>query len=168
MAKPSTKEELLVLCEANFTKLLHLPEGYSSEQLHKEFPEGSLNRNVRDVLAHLHEWHVMFLDWYAVGMTGEKPDMPAKGYTWKMMPDLNRKINADYQQHTLAEAKELLLEYYPNIPAVIEKHADEELFTRKKYKWTGDTSLGVYLISNTSSYCDWAIKFIKKGMKGVQ
>lgn len=48
---------------------------------------------------------------------------------------------------------------------IIEKHTDEELFTKKKYKWTGSTSLGSYLISATSSHYDWALKLMKKGLK---
>jgi hypothetical protein len=45
--------------------------------------------------------------------------------------------------------------------ALIEKHTDEELFTKQKYKWTGTTSLGSYLVSATSSHYDWGIKQIK-------
>jgi hypothetical protein len=44
---------------------------------------------------------------------------------------------------------------------IIEKHTDEELFTKKKYAWTGTTSLGSYLISATSSHYDWGLKTIK-------
>ncbi|MBK7638470.1 MAG: ClbS/DfsB family four-helix bundle protein [Saprospiraceae bacterium] len=37
-----------------------------------------MNRNIKDVLAHLHQWHVMMIGWYDCGMKGEKPDIPAK------------------------------------------------------------------------------------------
>ena len=36
---------------------------------------------------------------------------------------------------------------------------------KKKYKWTGSTSLGAYLVSATSSHYDWAYKLIKKCLK---
>ena len=42
---------------------------------------------------------------------------------------------------------------------------DEELFTKKKYHWTGSTSLGSYLVSATSSHYDWALKLIRKSIK---
>jgi hypothetical protein len=45
--------------------------------------------------------------------------------------------------------------------ALIEKHTDDELFTKKKYPWTGTTSLGAFLISATSSHYDWGLKTIK-------
>jgi hypothetical protein len=62
-------------------------------------------------------------------------------------------------------AKTLLDASYQDIQKLIIAHTNEELFEKKRYKWTGSTSLGAYLISNTSSHYDWAIKLIKKSMK---
>jgi len=45
--------------------------------------------------------------------------------------------------------------------AIIEIHNDDELFTKKKYNWTGTTSLGSYFISATSSHYDWGFGTIK-------
>lgn len=92
MPRPKTKDELLELSQKNFAKLNELVDSYSSEEQVAEFPEGTMNRNIRDVLAHLHHWHLMMLEWYEIGMKGDKPDMPAKGYTWKTVPELNREI----------------------------------------------------------------------------
>jgi hypothetical protein len=66
-------------------------------QWHVDFPEGTLNRNLRDVLGHLHHWHLMLLDWYAVGMSGKKAAMPAEGYKWSETPALNRWIWEQYR-----------------------------------------------------------------------
>ena len=88
MPRPKNKQELINQSEGNYQKLLELIAGYSDAELNKEFPEGYMNRNIRDVLGHLHHWHLMMLDWYKVGMAGDKPEMPAKGYTWKTTPAL--------------------------------------------------------------------------------
>ena len=128
-------------------------------------PWALLNRNIKDVLAHLHAWHLMLLDWYTVGMSGEKPDMPAKGFTWRTVPDLNKEIQERYAQVMLDDVKGLLRQSYKTIVKMIEMHSDEDLFTKKKYHWTGSTSLGAYLISATSSHYDWAFKLIKKAKK---
>lgn len=165
MPKPKSKDELIELSQKNFKKLSDLVSSYSEEQLHREFPKGTMNRNIRDVLAHLHHWHIMMLNWYEIGMKGEKPDMPAKGYTWKTLPDLNKKIWEDYQNTNLEDVKKLLDESYKKVHSLITNHTDKELFEKKRYKWTGSTSLGAYLISNTSSHYDWAIKRIRKSMK---
>lgn len=163
MARPTTKEKLLHLSQANYKKLNDLIESISDPN--KEFPEGTMNRNIRDVLAHLHHWHLMMLNWYEVGMKGEKPEMPAKGYSWKDTPELNKEIWKKYQKVDFNETKSLFNDSYQDIQKIIEKHTNEELFEKKKYKWTGTTSLGSYLISATSSHYDWAIKLIKKTLK---
>lgn len=165
MPRPKSKIELIELSQNNYEKLVKLVHSYSQKDLTKEFPKGMLNRNIRDVLAHLHHWHLLMLEWYKIGMKGEKPDMPAKGYTWKTLPALNKEIWSKSQDLDFVTAKELLDTSYNDIQELIRKHSDEELFEKKKYKWTGTTSLGAYLISSTSSHYDWATKLIKKSMK---
>jgi len=165
MARPKSKTELLNLSKENFKKLNDVIEGLSTEEQNKEFAEGTMNRNIRDILTHLHHWHLMMLDWYKVGMSGEKPEMPAKGYTWKTTPDLNKWIWENYQETDLAKAKHLLKESFHSVQKIIEKHTNEELFEKKRYNWTGTTSLGSYLVSATSSHYDWALKLIKNAKK---
>lgn len=165
MPKPKSKEELLHLGKTNYQKLMDLIQSVPKKDLEKEFPKGTMNRNIRDVIAHVHHWHFMFLDWYKIGMKGDKPDMPAKGYTWKTLPDLNRKIWEEYQDASLAEVQQAFSKSFKKVRKIIVSHSDQDLFEKKKYHWTGSTSLGAYLISNTSSHYDWAIKQIKKGLK---
>jgi len=164
MPKPKSKKELTVQSRQNYKRLIDLVNNCIDEGLDKEFPKGTLNRNIKDVLAHLHHWHLMMLDWYTVGMTGAKPDMPAKGYSWKMLPELNLEIWKQYQKADLETTLRLLDKSFEKMQNIIKKHSDEELFTKKKYSWTGSTSLGVYLIANTSSHFDWAYKLIKKSL----
>lgn len=165
MPRPKTKTELLDLGKDNFDKLINFIESLSEIEQNKEFPKGTMNRNIRDVLAHLHHWHKMMIDWYKVGMTGEKPDIPAKGYTWKTTPALNKSIWEYYNSTELEKVKNMLNQSFSELRKIIQNHSNEELFTKKKYKWTGTTSLGSYLVSATSSHYDWAYKLIKKSKK---
>jgi len=165
MGRPTNKTGLLDLSKKNFELLMEFIESLSSEEQNAEFPKGTMNRNIRDVLMHLHHWHLMMLDWYTVGMKGEKPEMPAKGYTWKTTPELNWWIWEKYKDTPLEDSKKELKSSYLKIRNLIEKHSNEELFEKKRYKWTGTTSLGAYLVSATSSHYDWAIKLIKKAKK---
>ena len=165
MPRPKSKSELLQLSQDNFMKLNDFIDQKSRGEQEKEFPKGTMNRNVRDVLAHLHHWHLLTLDWYKIGMSGEKPEMPAKGYTWKTTSDLNKWILENYQSSTLKKVRKLLNKSFQQVQGIIESHSDEELFEKKKYKWTGSTSLGAYLISATSSHYDWAFKLIRKATK---
>ncbi len=155
----------MALSQKNYEKLLKFIDDLPANQQEASFPEGYLNRNIRDVLAHLHHWHLMFEDWYKVGMSGEKPDIPAKGYTWKTTPDLNREIQKRYSTVPLEEVRKNLATSHRRMVELIAKHSEEELFEKKRYKWTGTTSLGAYLISATSSHYDWAYKLIRKALK---
>lgn len=98
-------------------------------------------------------------------MKGEKPDMPAKGYSWKTTPALNKWIWEKYGSADLEEVRKSLKNSFMELQKIIQKHSNEELFEKKRYKWTGTTSLGSYLVSATSSHYDWALKLIKKAKK---
>lgn len=164
MARPKSKIELVELSIKNFEKLIQFIDQLSHEIQLKEFPKGTLNRNICDVLAHLHHWHLMMKEWYEVGMKGDKPAMPATGYTWKTVPKLNKTIWEKYRTENLKEIKTLLRASFEEIQNLIDAHSNEELFEKKRYKWTGSTSLGAYFISATSSHYEWAFKLIKKSV----
>jgi hypothetical protein len=171
MPRPTNKNELLVLSEFNFNKLLEfihsLPEDYKS----KMYNNNELNdrdKTISDVICHLHEWHLMMGNWYKVGMSGKKPAIPAEDVTWQTLPVLNHRIYDKYKGTELKKAILLFKKSHKDIMALIEKHNDDELFTKKKYLWTGTTSLGAYFISATSSHYDWGLKTIKPIKKLVK
>lgn len=165
MARAKNKQELIDHSQSAFQKLNELIDSYSDKEKRKDFPEGTLNRNIRDVVAHLHHWQLMLIDWYTVGMAGVKPDMPAKGYAWKDLPALNIEINKMYTDIDLKEAREKMNDSFNQIHELIKKHSNEELYEKKRYIWTGSTSMGAYFVSAVSSHYDWAIKLIKKAKK---
>jgi len=119
------------------------------------------------VAAHLYHWHLMFLNWYEVGMRGEKPIIPAEGYTWKTTPELNRVIQRQYHAVPLEEVRRLFEASHRQLTDLISGHSDEELFEKKRYIWTGATSLGAYFVSATSSHYDWGLKLIKRCHKAI-
>jgi hypothetical protein len=164
MPRPTNKTELLELSEINFSKLLEFIDALSDEIKFGVYENDELNdrdKTVADVVCHLHEWHVMMESWYTVGMSGKKPAIPAEDVTWQALPILNRRIYEKYKGTELKDAIKLFKKSHSHMTALIEKHSDDELFTKKKYQWTGTTSLGAYLISATSSHYDWALKTIK-------
>jgi hypothetical protein len=165
MPRPTHKSDLLALSQLRYKNLNDFIDSFSEEDRNKEFPGGTMNRNFRDVLAHLHHWHLMMLEWYNIGMKGGKPKMPAKGYTWKMTPELNRKIWETYRAADLSEVRKLLDKSFNDVLEMINGHTNDELFEKSRYKWTGTTSLGAYLVSATSSHYDWALKLLKKAKK---
>lgn len=163
MSRPNTKLALQQQSQESFQALLDLIRQMPDKQ--QPFVAGMMNRNVRDVCMHLHQWHAMFLDWYTVGMQAGKPLMPAKGYTWRETAQLNKVIWEACQTVDLADAIALLAQSYADVQAIIQSHSDAELFEKRRYAWTGTTSLGAYLVSASCSHYAWAIKIIKKGIK---
>jgi hypothetical protein len=164
MPRPTNKTELLSLCDENLKKLLSFIEALPKDYQNKAYANNELNdrdKTIADVICHLHEWHLMMKNWYEIGMSGNKPAIPAEDVTWQTLPILNHRIYAKYKGTTLNEAIKLLKKSHTEIVDIIQKHSNDELFTKKKYKWTGTTSLGAYLISATSSHYEWALKTIK-------
>ena len=168
MARPTNKKNLLELAESNFNKLLDFIDKLPDELKSKTFKNNELNerdKTIADVICHLHEWHLMMETWYKVGMSGKKPAIPAEGYTFQTLPKLNQKIWEKYKGSELKKSITMFKKSYKDIMALIERHSDDELFTKKKYQWTGTTSLGSYFISATSSHYDWGLKTIKTAIK---
>lgn len=162
MARPTTKAALLEASDVGLRRLLEEIDAIPTALRDEEFPFDGRDRMVRDVVCHLHEWHKLMLGWYDVGMRGDKPEIPAAGYTWRTTPDLNRELWAEHQGTTLEAALDLLSQSHQGVQGLILAHTDEELFTKKLYAWTGSTSLGAYLVSCTSSHYDWGLKKIRK------
>jgi hypothetical protein len=164
MPRPTNKKELLELAEINFNKLLKFIEELLDEFKTKIYNNNELNdrdKTISDVICHLHEWHLMMENWYKIGMSGKKPAIPAEDVTWQTLPVLNHRIYEKYKGTELKKAIIMFKKSHKDIIALIEKHTDNELFTKKKYEWTGTTSLGAYLISASSSHYDWGLKTVK-------
>jgi hypothetical protein len=165
MPRPASKNDLLAQSRSNYDALNAFIAGLPPADRERSFRPGTMNRNIRHVLGHMHHWHMLMLGWCAVGMQGGKPAMPAKGYTWTHTPDLNRYIHAAYSDVPLKKAHALFERSHAEVMALIERHSDAELFTKERYAWTGSTSIGSYLVSCTSSHYDWALKLMRKGLK---
>ncbi len=116
MPRPTSKTELLQLSQENFKNLMDFVS--AQENPNKEFSGNTMNGNIRDVLGHLHLWHEMFLNWYKIGMQGEKPAIPKEGYTFADTPKLNREIWESCQNISLDEvliySKNHLKKYFPS------------------------------------------------------
>jgi hypothetical protein len=163
MARPKNKADLLEQAENSFQKLQEILEPVSTEL--KQEPGACGKWSIKDILAHLHEWHNMVFSWYEIGKKGETPAIPSEKYNWKQTPELNNDIYEQYKVHALEDIEKKLESSHKKAISLINKHSNEELFTRGYYEWTGNNALGAYLISCTSSHYDWALKLIKKFIK---
>jgi hypothetical protein len=166
VARPQSQGELLDASEASFTKLMALIDSMSAEQRVAEFAFDDRDRNVRDVLVHLHEWHLLLLAWAESNLAGTPASFLPDGYTWTDYAGLNVEFRDRHGETTLEQAIELVTDSRSRVRALITSRTGEELFTKKYYPWTGTTSLGAYCISATSSHDDWAMKKLRKHVRG--
>jgi len=123
------------------------------------------DKNLRDVLVHLYEWHQLLLNWTAVNMSGGNQPFLPEPYTWKTYGDMNVKFWETHQATRYEDAVAMLRDSHDKVIALIESFSDEELFEKKHFSWTGTTNIGSYCISCTASHYDWAMKKIKQYIK---
>jgi hypothetical protein len=162
MSRPSTREELLVATDARFSRLLALIEAMSDEERAAAFAFDDRDRAVRDVLVHLHEWHVLLLEWVRANLAGTTRSFLPAPYTWASYQGMNVEIWERHQGTTLEEALALTQGSHDDAVALIHDMSDEDLFTKRRFPWTGTTSVGAYCVSATSSHYDWAITKLTK------
>lgn len=160
MPRARTKPQLLEFGEQEYDRLISLVDNLTDDQLIKQHLFE--NRTCKDVLAHLHAWHLLFLTWYEEGMAGGKPKKPAPGYTFKTTPELNEKLYQEYKGIPLDEIMSKFKATHEKIMGLIEGHSASDLEEKGKYAWTGSTNVASYLASATSSHYQWASELIRK------
>jgi len=173
MPRPTTKIELITAANEQWDKMWGLIDSLpgGAESIAFDFGDDpklkeahwKRDKNLRDVLVHLYEWHQLMLDWTAANMGGEAKHFLPEPYTWKTYGDMNAEFWKKHQATAYDEAKTMLCDSHDKIMALFESLTDKELFEKKHFSWTGTTTLGSYCISVTASHYDWAIKKIKKG-----
>lgn len=174
MAKPQTKKDLIFLGENQFEKIWKIIDSMSDEEQKAIFNFGGevgkeshwkRDKNIRDVLIHLYEWHQLLLEWVKDNQKGgQKPFLP-EPYNWKTYPEMNVEFWKKHQKTDYEKSKEMVKESHNKVIKLIETFSDKELFNRGHFNWTGGTTLGQYCISTTSSHYDWAMKKLKMHLK---
>ena len=171
MPRATTKTELIAAANDQWDKMWKMidsmPDGMRSAVFNfgddSKLKEAHWKRdkNLRDVLVHLYEWHRLLLNWTAANLNGDnKPFLPVP-YTWKTYGDMNVEFWKKHQATSYDEAEAMLRDSHSKVMVLIESLAEEELFEKKHFSWTGTSNVGSYCISVTASHYDWAMKKIK-------
>ena len=171
MARAATKADLLISANGQFEKMWKLIDSMNKEQQMRTFAEEmasagkeahwSRDKNLRDVLVHLYEWHQLLLNGVKTNSNDERKPFLPEPYNWKTYPTMNVEFWKKHQNTPLEEAKAKLRESHKEVMALIEQFSNDELFAKGALAWTGTSSLGSYCVSATASHYDWAMKKIK-------
>ena len=145
----------------NFNRLLEIIESVPSRKRGLSIETLERDKNFRDVVMHLYEWHAMLERWYREGMNGDIPFMPAPGYKWSKIGQLNIRTWENYQDVTLNQAMKKLKLTHERVMELIKSHTNEEIMAKKHYKWTKTSNLYSYFAANTSDHYIWGMKNVK-------
>lgn len=165
MGRPQSKQELLHASNEMYKQLDMLIQHMDEDHRQNTFCFDDRDRNIRDIVIHLYEWHQLLLKWVNANQLGIKQPFLPKPYNWKTYQQLNVEFFNKHQSTDLDVSLKLLKQSHDDVMNLIDGFSDEELFIKKYYDWTGTTSLGSYCVSATSSHYAWAIKKINKYIK---
>ncbi len=188
MSRPQSKPDLLTAAAQNYEALNAFIESMTDKELETPFDFTKMkakseahwarDKNLRDVLIHLYEWHRLLIDWVKANQkdgeqeahSGEKqviPFLPAP-YNWRTFGAMNVEFWKKHQCTSLEEAGKMLEESHREVMSLAENFTNEELFNRGAFPWVGNNALGSYFVSNTSSHYDWALKKLKAHRKNCK
>ncbi|MFW2844668.1 ClbS/DfsB family four-helix bundle protein [Lactiplantibacillus plantarum] len=171
MARPTTKKDLIESSNEQYETLFILLKSIPQKDLTRKFSfdiskekqaHWRRDKNIRDVLIHVYEWHKLMLNWVNNNLAGSESSFFPEGYNWRNYGKLNQIFFDQHQKTSLDEAINLLEESHTKIMSLINTFTNEELFSKGTYEWVGGTTLGSYFVSCTVSHYNWAIKKIKK------
>lgn len=178
MPRPTNKTDLIFGAINKFEELLNLIDSLTVRELETPFDfsddvkkteaHWSRDKNLRDVLVHLYEWHQLIINWVGNNTKGNEVPFLPEPYNWKTYVGMNIGFFEKHQNTTLEQAKEMLLQSHKQVVELADTFTNEELFEKGRYKWTGTNALGSYFVSTTSSHYDWAIKKLKAHRRKLQ
>lgn len=178
MSRPTNKTQLIEAAKTMYDSFMTFIDEMTDEELSTPFhfeddvkkteAHWKRDKNLRDILIHLYEWHQLTLHWVNSNQNGNSVPFLPKPYTWRTYGDMNMFFWKKHQNTSLENAKEMLAESHHAILELAETLSNEELFTKGTFSWVGNSTLGSYFISNTSSHYNWAIKKLKAHRKAVK
>lgn len=177
MPRATTKTDLVKTANEQFGALWKLVDSLSGGVQNASFNFGDdfvlkqkeahwgRDKNVRDVLVHLYEWHKLLLNWVRCNKSGVSEPFLPKPYNWKTYGQMNVEFWQKHQTTPYELSQKMLKESHAEVMKMIETFPDDELFEKAHFAWVGTSSLGSYCVSVTSSHYDWAMKKIKQHIK---
>jgi hypothetical protein len=159
-----TRAELLERNDAEFAALLAMIDGVPDARRGESFAGAGRDRSIRDVVAHLHAWHVLLEGWSAEGTTGGSPAIPADGYSWRDLARLNEDLRVQWQGTGLVELLALLKASHESLQAMVALHTDAELDDPQAYGWTGGSALGEFALECGGNHYAWGRETIAVGL----
>ena len=143
MPRPKTKEDLLLAAKENYEKLQTLISKMSDQELNTPFDFSQdakkkeahwrRDKNIRDVLIHLYEWHQLLLNWVLSNQKGQEQPFLPEHYNWRSYGELNLEFWQKHQKTSLEEATEIFRQSHQDVLDLVDTFTNEELFSKNVY-----------------------------------
>lgn len=163
MPRPTNKTDLIKQINCEYEKLTTLIDGLTPEEITSV--KVTTNWTTKDVLAHLTEWSEMAMGWHKTGLKGEQPIMPAEGFNWRQIPELNEQIYLKHKDEELKAVQKDFKKSVKKMQKLVESLSETELFERSVFSWTAKNNVATYMISGSCSHYSWAFKRIKRALR---
>jgi hypothetical protein len=164
MTKATTKAELIEQTRRERSKLLAAVRALTPDQFVAAPPAAW---SPKDYVAHLAEWERLFIGWWECGQRGEKPAIPAEGYTWATEDKLNERIFQQFRNVPAAAVMADWDETFERFAGLVGSIDEETLFARGRLGWTGQGRLADYVNGCGANHYKWAGTEIRKLLKGA-
>ncbi|WP_321288781.1 ClbS/DfsB family four-helix bundle protein [uncultured Sunxiuqinia sp.] len=178
MARPKSKSDLIEAASKNYEKLWNVIDSMTEQELNRNFDfsddlkkkeaHWKRDKNLRDVLIHLYEWHQLLLNWVQANLNGNPSHFLPEPYNWKTYGEMNVELWNKHQNTEIEKAKEMFQKSHKDVFVLIQHFSNDQLFTKQIFNWTGTTTLGSYCVSATSSHYEWAIKKLRAHLNKIQ
>lgn len=173
MPRPKTKAELQDASVVSFDKLIVMISAMPKDITFDLTGVGkeahwARDKNIRDILIHLYEWHQLLLEWIQHNMNDNPHPFIPEPYTWKTYGDMNAEFCKKHQSTSYEKALQLVQESHAQVYLKLEEFSDQQLWTRGHFDWVGSSTLGQYFVSTTVAHYEWAMKKLKAVAKARQ
>ena len=115
MARATTKGDLITSANGQFDKMWKLIDSMSEERQKAAFADEmatagkethwSRDRNLRDVLVYLYEWHQLLLRWIKAKLDGGYKTVLPEPYNWNTYPAMNVEFLEEASKHAIDTSK---------------------------------------------------------------
>lgn len=162
MSRPTNKSELVQLSNELFQNLMDFIFNLSEKARYQTFKTRERDKNIRDILYHLHAWHEMLLKWFLIDEEGGTPILPSPGYTWDDLDALNQTFWEDAQAFTLDHVISLIDVSHQKVILKIESLDDQALHGEGYFKWAGKAPIFRLIDAIMAHHYEWGLTTLKK------
>lgn len=163
MVKPMSKAKIIESMKTERKRLYGYFPKFTPEEIEEPGVVGEWS--VKDLLAHLTAWEQLFLGWYEDEMQGKEVELPAPGFTWAQMDELNQQIFEEHHGKSFEMIKEEGADSFEKILKTVEGMDEEVLNEPGYYPWTGKYALSYLLRECTDIHYKWTWQLVSKWMR---